>query len=319
MDNKRLLQILLRDVSELEELVSGIKNAGSWEPLEMELLSTRIAGVRHMLEMVAGAERPGRKFSDPAPAVADSIHIPAQEKTSIQDTQATASAKVTEEPAVIIPAGNGGNLSPDAKTNILQDDLKELVPVQKEIKETPVPPQKPTAVHDLVIEEKVKEENTKVASPVQVVEPMPEMKAEPAVPVPEKGAEPFPTGNQDGSPTNDDMEFEEEEAVSGPKTLGEKFVHGRSVNDLLLEHGKTDSKFSNMPVSSLQTAIGINDRFLFTRELFDGNGDAFTEAIRKIDSMGSIHDAAVFLRENFKWKKNETSLKFIELVKRRFA
>jgi hypothetical protein len=117
---------------------------------------------------------------------------------------------------------------------------------------------------------------------------------------------------------NDDMELEEETVTEGPQTLGEKFSHGRSVNDLLLEHGKTDYKFSNMPVASLQAAIGINDRFLFTRELFEGKSDTFAETIRKIDSFETIHDAAVYLRENYKWKKNETSLKFIDLVKRRF-
>jgi hypothetical protein len=34
--------------------------------------------------------------------------------------------------------------------------------------------------------------------------------------------------------------------------------------------------------------------------------------------MNHISEAVNFLQQNFKWKKNETSLKFVNLVKRRF-
>jgi hypothetical protein len=116
-----------------------------------------------------------------------------------------------------------------------------------------------------------------------------------------------------------ELELEEEQAqIPEKQILGEKFVAGKSVNDLLLEKGKSDSRFSNLPVSNLGNAVTTNDKFLFIRELFEGNTDEYNEAVRNIDSMATIHDAAAFLRENFKWKKNETSLKFIDLVKRRF-
>lgn len=251
MDNKKLMQILLRDVSELEELVAGIKISGVYDPLDVELLYTRVSGVRNMLEVVSTAE-----------TVIKKPEIKEPEKETI-----------TEEIKI--------------KTVDKQPVIEHPEPVKPEIKPEPIPE---------IIEEKL------VATPsvtVQEIEPevVSEIKED----------------------DNDEMRFEEEEIVTGPQTLGEKFTHGKSVNDLLLEHGKTDYKFSNMPVANLQTAIGINDRFLFTRELFEGNKDAFAETVRKLDSMTSIHDAAIYLRENFKWKKNDTSLKFIELVKRRFV
>jgi len=101
--------------------------------------------------------------------------------------------------------------------------------------------------------------------------------------------------------------------------LAEKFVAGKSINDLLQEKSKTDSKFPPMPLSSLAAGIGTNERFLFTRELFNGDMERFNETIHTLDGMQSIQEATGFLRESFSWDKNETSLRFIELIRRRFA
>ena len=113
--------------------------------------------------------------------------------------------------------------------------------------------------------------------------------------------------------------LEEEKEQPGKKTaLGDSFLKGKSVNDLIQEKHKLEYKLSNRPVSSIQAAIGINDRFQYIRELFGGDSDAFVETVRALDEMQNIHEAVDYLRTHFKWKKNETSLKFVNLVKRRF-
>ncbi|MFA5588891.1 MAG: hypothetical protein WC987_08990, partial [Mariniphaga sp.] len=62
-----------------------------------------------------------------------------------------------------------------------------------------------------------------------------------------------------------------------------------------------------------------NDRFQYIRELFDGDNQKYLEAVKTIDSFDNLKDAVEYLRDNYKWKKNETSLKFVRLVKRRFS
>jgi hypothetical protein len=118
-----------------------------------------------------------------------------------------------------------------------------------------------------------------------------------------------------------DVKFHEPyEPETEAQVLGEKFQKERSVNDVKFEGGvKLEEKLSSMPLKTIRSAIGINDRFLFTRELFDGDPEMFNTAVTKLDSLEDIKDAVVYLRDNFKWKKNETSLKFVELVKRRFS
>ena len=100
--------------------------------------------------------------------------------------------------------------------------------------------------------------------------------------------------------------------------MGDSFLKGKSVNDLITDQNKLEFKLSNRPVSSIQAAIGINDRFQYIRELFDGDNQKFLEAVKTLDSKQNIKEAVDYLRNNYKWKKNETSLKFVNLVKRRF-
>jgi copper chaperone CopZ len=49
------------------------------------------------------------------------------------------------------------------------------------------------------------------------------------------------------------------------------------------------------PLLSLDEAIGINDKFLFIREIFDGNNDSYNQAIQKLESVGSLSDAMAII------------------------
>ena len=278
MDNKKLMQILLRDVSELEELVSGIKISGRYDPLDVELLHTRIGGVRHMLEVVTMSRNMQENIREtPNPLSRETIQVGKEPEIYPNEVM------MPEYPKTTMP------------------EIREVPEkLQPKLKEEPgkVSPEPVRHIITAVKEEIPKE----IVPPVQAMHPVETV-----------------TTESPASEGRDDVDLEEEELVVGPVTLGEKFHHGRSVNDLLLEQGKSDTKFSHMPLASLHSAIGINDRFLFTRELFEGNATAFTEAVKKIDQMSGLQEAAAFLRDNFKWKKNDTSLKFIDLVKRRFT
>jgi|APHig6443717817_1056837.scaffolds.fasta_scaffold109032_2 hypothetical protein len=109
------------------------------------------------------------------------------------------------------------------------------------------------------------------------------------------------------------------ESDPGQKTVAEIFVQEKSLNDSLATEKTIDHKLSVSPVSKLEAAIGLNDRFQFIRELFNNDAELFSRTIRQIDQMQHLTEAVTFLNSTFKWKKNETSLKFAQLVKRRFS
>ncbi len=86
----------------------------------------------------------------------------------------------------------------------------------------------------------------------------------------------------------------------------------------MLENKTLDKKLASSPITKLETAIGLNDRFQYTRELFDNKPDLFRKTVQEIDQADSLNDAIAYLNSNFKWKKTDTSIQFAQLVKRRF-
>ncbi len=90
------------------------------------------------------------------------------------------------------------------------------------------------------------------------------------------------------------------------------------VNEIFSQE-KSESGYQIIPISNIWDGIGINDRILFIRELFENNSTKFEEAVSALNHLDTIQDAVNFLKLNFKWHKTEASQKFLVLVKRRFT
>lgn len=102
------------------------------------------------------------------------------------------------------------------------------------------------------------------------------------------------------------------------KFIGDKYHKERSLNDTIGENKSMDSKLASGPIPSLKAAIGLNDRFLFIREIFNNNSARYNDVIDRLDKMEHISEAVEFLKANLSMQKNEASMKFVELLKRRF-
>lgn len=100
--------------------------------------------------------------------------------------------------------------------------------------------------------------------------------------------------------------------------VGQNFQKERSLNDSMGEN-KQESKLSNSPITSLRAAIGLNDRFLFIREIFNNNSEKYNAVIEHLDKMEQIQEAVEYLKANLSMEKNETTMKFVDLLKRRFS
>jgi hypothetical protein len=102
-------------------------------------------------------------------------------------------------------------------------------------------------------------------------------------------------------------------------TLGDSFLGSRKVLHENYENSDPLANQISTRVSSLQKAIGINDRFRFVKELFGGDSDLYCETIAKLDSIGSLGAAISYIESNFSWDKNSDSVKqLISLVRRRY-
>ncbi|HEY4800135.1 MAG TPA: hypothetical protein VII99_13730 [Bacteroidia bacterium] len=82
-------------------------------------------------------------------------------------------------------------------------------------------------------------------------------------------------------------------------------------------------KLSHKKIGDLKSFIGINEKFRFINELFDGNMKEYTVAVDQINSFISFEEAEPYLadiKEMYKWSdENAIAANFIELVKRRFS
>jgi hypothetical protein len=97
-----------------------------------------------------------------------------------------------------------------------------------------------------------------------------------------------------------------------PESFNEKLGSHKHEDDILeILHTK--------PLQSLNDAIGINDKFLFIREIFGGNVDLYNQTIIKLESVRSLADArAVVISYTGDNAENEAVKQLLELIKRRF-
>lgn len=97
-----------------------------------------------------------------------------------------------------------------------------------------------------------------------------------------------------------------------------------SLNEILKEDKEELSEtLQNSPIKDLKKAIGINDRFSFINELFQGDETSFERSIKTINGFNAYPEAEFWIRRELKTKlgwdlQSEVVKQFDSLVKRRF-
>ncbi len=303
MDNKKLLKFLYKDINEIEELVTE-KGAEGFDEFEIEFIQSRFKGARQLIQILSEKENKQLKKIRPRPVSKNLDEEPIVEPKSEKVESVNSNVQLSENEV---------------------ESLEELTKFEEELKETS-PEEKIeeiAAVVEPVMVDKTEVENEVIVEHVKE-EPVTEEKQEAVNTTIE--SKPLVEEKQETEPeridaSESDVELDEEEEIDDANhRLGDSFSKEKSVNELLGndDSNKLEYKISNSPVESITAAIGINDRYQYIRELFDGNGDRFTKAVSELDNLNTIQEAVTYLQQNYKWKKNDVSLKFVNLVKRRF-
>ncbi len=106
-----------------------------------------------------------------------------------------------------------------------------------------------------------------------------------------------------------------------------QIIHGeqRSLNDnLKQERTEVAQLLQDSPIKDLRKGIGINDRFLFLNELFNGDETAYERSITTINAFHVLQEAEFWINRELKlrlgWNDtSETVQHFYTLVRRRFS
>ncbi|MDD2278297.1 MAG: hypothetical protein PHD06_05550 [Bacteroidales bacterium] len=113
-----------------------------------------------------------------------------------------------------------------------------------------------------------------------------------------------------------DLSTEKEQSIP----LGDKYKNKQKFRNEILGQNKKDfaTVLQNKAIGDLTKAIGINDKFLFTKELFNGNAEFYSKSINKLNEFTDINDALIYIQENFNWDNdNEAASQLIDLIRRK--
>ncbi|MFO7670992.1 MAG: hypothetical protein R6W31_15150 [Bacteroidales bacterium] len=160
-----------------------------------------------------------------------------------------------------------------------------------------------------------------VESPKPVM-PQPVME----IPVSEPVPEPVPVTDPPQPPLEAVAEVPQREPEGivrkDSRIIADKFASESRINENLAANREHDleSKITGSPIDHIGRNIGINDRFLIIRELFDGDSDGFGKLIRDLDNAGSLQSAAEKLSVQFVNTPNHEGVVILSrLIKRRYS
>jgi len=106
-----------------------------------------------------------------------------------------------------------------------------------------------------------------------------------------------------------------------------QIIHGeqRSLNDQLKrQQTEVAHLLQDTPIKDLRKAIGINDKFLFLNELFNGDEAMYERSIKTINNFHVLQEAEYWMNRELKlrlgWNDTRDTVQhFYQLVRRRFS
>jgi hypothetical protein len=317
MDNKIILELVARNLEEIKLLIEALRNGEKADPLLIEITSTK-AKTLHQELMLLTPDLPEKIETEKTVLTEE----PTNEEFDIQEITTTETiiedkpieeSENQEPTATVITIENVDKTIFCIETNI-GDKLTEEVYLQEANHNETLSENEVTLIPEIEINS-IEEQEIVIS---ETVINIPEVIEEPVLVY---ETEPEPTQQietiQEEKIPEEKLE-EQKTEIPEKKIIGEQFTNEPSLYERLSASNMHESKIKGKPVTNIMNAIGLNDRFLYIRELFANDSKSFENTIEQLDRSGNIIEAIDYLEANFKWTKNEASLKFMELLKRRF-
>ena len=104
-------------------------------------------------------------------------------------------------------------------------------------------------------------------------------------------------------------------------TIGDVMAQSsQTLADTIAAPTALGEEISHKNIKSLRQGIGLNDKFLMIRDLFDGNADEYEQAIDALDGFDDFDDCIIYIAENFAWNADSEGAKFImQLLERKLS
>jgi hypothetical protein len=161
--------------------------------------------------------------------------------------------------------------------------------------------------------------DTEEEEPVEEATVIEEPVAEKIVEIPP--AEPEPVKKEPVQPVKEKQPVE----AKATDTLEEPLTINQRMSAQLSNAGtRVTEQLHAQPITDLKSAITLNDKLLYIKDLFNGYNLAYSEAIEILNRLSTFEEADKFLQNSYavknSWEsKQATADKFYSLLKRRYA
>jgi hypothetical protein len=113
------------------------------------------------------------------------------------------------------------------------------------------------------------------------------------------------------------QENEEKEKIVSDRFKSESASIHDSISKLQ-QYDDLSSKLQTKPISNIADAIGINEKFTFIKELFDGDAEKYNDTIDILNKVINFNDAYNYLMGNFNWDMDSPLVqKILNLIRRK--
>lgn len=135
------------------------------------------------------------------------------------------------------------------------------------------------------------------------------------------------TSKIEESPKFEKVELPIQNEIVDPIAKQDEFEFNPDFEELFIFKQATDlaAKLSESPVSDLSKVLGVNEKLLYTRELFGGDNAKFANAVSFFNNAGYFDKARSFMEynliEEYAWlskEKKATAREFVKLIRRRY-
>ncbi|MDF1571024.1 MAG: hypothetical protein P1P82_05345 [Bacteroidales bacterium] len=310
MEIKHTIEILTKDIQDIEKLVRNLNNYTSPPQIEIDLAMSRLRHVYDLLSLISRdmkmdglkgepsmfsassqAPQPGQESArKPASASSGETDGNAQVTPPQQDQQARADHQASQPEH--IPAPDHSKAQSHAQAQSPAGDQGS----EQGQQQTPGQ-QQPTAP-------KVSDDQEHASARLQPPAPSEE-----------------PAPSKEIKETGTTMEPDQAHKTEPKKAsiLAEKFASDKSINERIAPGSGTDlsSKLTGEPIDSIKRNVGINDRFLIIRELMDGDNEAFNTLVQQLDTRHHFDEAYSVIQSTFPEQMEHDGVKLLVRLSRR--
>jgi hypothetical protein len=287
MDKHALLRSLNSQISDLEKMVKDMAQSSSIHQLDKDMFKNKIRILYEDALRLQKVDLQGSPSSDERP------------------------------PELFKESGQAKNLVADP-----MPEQKSTPAPEPETKPSPEPehktPENPKTKAEVQPENIIKTSpHNSDNKPLEKREPVPRPASRQQAPL----FEPIPIKGEKTAPPPSASSSSIQKPRSDASSLGERLKPQKeAVNEIYGKAQATKKNTANpQPVSDILVAIGLNDRFLFTRELFRNDSELFKITVSQLNNMASFDAAKTYLSTQFNWdQENPTTEMFMQIVKRRY-